>query len=699
MPELFFEILTEEIPARMQVRAAEELAHLFQSVMMDHGYPKIVSRGYVTPRRLVVHAPELIAERPARVSERRGPRVGAADAAIEGFLTACGLKSLAECRQVATEKGDFWFADFHTPACVTAVLLPQAIATCIKTLAWPKSMRWGAGSQTWVRPIVDVMAVYDGEPLVVEGWERVPRTGAPGTTKGHRFMAPDAIIAPQDFLDYQQQLCQASVVLDHAERRELIVRQLDDAAHKRGFSVVSDEGLLDEVAGLVEWPHVLIGAIDEEHMALPKEVLQVVMRHHQRYFTMHSVQGELAPVFAAVANIVPRNGGALAVKGYERVLRARLADATFFWREDLAKPLQEHAKRLNQLTFHAKLGTIADKVARLRRMAPWLANTVLAPVLGIHSADGFRELLLAIDLCKADLCTQMVRELPELQGVMGRCYAQLEGHGDGVSYAIEHHYAPQGQHHEVPKWPLSMALALLDKIDTLVGFFAIQEKPTGSKDPYALRRAALGILRIALENNLVDLDLRAWIAAHAEIYHERGITVENAIVDDVLEFLSERLRVYLRDRGVRHDVIGAALRHGDNPVWGEQSARALQGFLSETNGHELLQAFKRSANILKNTTPSARVEKDLFAEEEEHVLWQAFLEIEHQVESALAQRPLPRYRDAFLALGRLHQPLADFFDQVTVNAEEPAVRANRQAILQRVRSLFDTIADFSALES
>ena len=576
MAELLLELLSEEIPARMQARAADDLKRLVSDGLKAAGLEFKDARAFATPRRLALVVDGLPAARADVSEERRGPRVGAPEQAVQGFLKATGLSSLDQAEKRDTGKGEFWFAVIAKKGGPTAEALPGIIDAAMKALPWPKSMKWGSGTMTWVRPLQSIVALFDGKVLVGEvapGGAMAPiRFG--DTTRGHRFLSKGAIKVA-DFADYTAKLRAAHVVLDPAERKKIVLAGAEKLCADAQVALRPDDGLLDEVAGLVEWPVPMLGTIDGQFMDVPPEVLIVSMRTHQRYFVTNRKDGALANRFVVVANNVARDGGKTIVDGNERVLRSRLADAKFFWDQDRKVRLEERLPALKDIVFHAKLGTQAERVARIEILADKLAPYVA----GADSAQA----ILAAHLCKADLRSGMVGEFPELQGVMGRYYALEEKLPAAIADAIGDHYAPAGPNDRCPSAPVSIVVALADKLDALTSFWAIGEKPTGSRDPFALRRAALGIIRIVVENGL-RLPLTKFFDA-----------------DDLMAFFADRLKVQMREKGVRHDVVDAvsALGGEDDLVRLLARVEAVQSFLATEAGKNLLTAYGRAANIVR----------------------------------------------------------------------------------------------------
>jgi glycyl-tRNA synthetase beta chain len=695
MAELLLELFSEEIPARMQARAADDLKRLVGDELGKANLAFGSARAFVTPRRLALVVEGLPLQQPDVTEERKGPRVGAPEKAIEGFLRSASVASLDECEQRDTGKGVFWFAVAKRSGGTTEAVLPGLLTAAILALPWPKSMRWSDHTLRWVRPLQSVAALFDGRPLagsVPLDDRRAVAFGA--EVRGHRFLAP-APFTVSGFADYQDKLRAAKVVLDPQERRAEILRQAEAKAAAAGLRMRPDDGLLDEVVGLVEWPVVLIGRIDEAFMALPPEVLTTAMRTHQKYFTLLDAKGGLAPRFLVVSNMATADGGAAIVAGNERVLRARLSDARFFWEQDHKVRLEARIPALANIVFHAKLGTVAEKVARLQALAAELAASI--------SGAGVDQVRSAALLAKADLTTGMVGEFPELQGVMGRYYALDEGEAPAIANAIAEHYAPLGPNDRCPTAPVSVAVALADKIDSLVGFFAVGEKPTGSKDPFALRRAALGIIRLILENGL-RLKLRE-VFRKANMLHEESEAGSSGAfdADELMGFLADRLKVALREQGVRHDLIAAvfALGSEDDLVRLLARVEALGRFLATDDGANQLTAYKRASNIVRieEKRDAAVYEPDprpeLLRQDEERALSAALRPAREITARSLAADD---FSGAMATLAQLRRPVDGFFDGVTVNCDEPDLRANRLRLLSLIRATLGTVADFSRIE-
>lgn len=695
MAKLLLELFSEEIPARMQARGADELKRLVCEALTGAGLDFTHADAYATPRRLALHIAGIPARQPDIKEERKGPKVGAPDKAIEGFLRGAGVESLDSCEKRETPKGEVWFAVIEKKGRDTKDVLPGLLTAAIHKLVWPKSMRWASNTSRWVRPLHSILAVFNGAALDGEldlGGETV---SFGYRTWGHRFLSPD-YIAANDFKNYAAGLKHGYVILDAAERRRMIAERLDELANAEDLDLKEDPGLLDEVTGLVEWPVVLIGGIDAEFMDLPPEVLTTAMRSHQKYFTLLNEDGSMAPRFALVSNMETADGGAQIVAGNERVLRARLSDARFFWDQDRKETLSSRTTQLADITFHAKLGTLDAKVDRVQALAVEIAKH-------IDGADRDR-VRAAARLAKADLVTGMVGEFPELQGLMGRYYALADGEHEEVADAIRDHYSPQGPNDACPSAPVSVAVALADKIDTLTGFWAIDEKPTGSKDPYALRRAALGVIRLVIENGL-RLNLLPVFGSGFENYPApvTGESGKGAVCNDLLSFFADRVAAHLRGEGVRHDLITAVFALGgeDDLVRLLARVEALQGFIESDDGANLLTAFRRAANILRIEEKKDGVSYDEapdakgLVQDEEAALGRALEAASAAVAKAVEQE---EFTSAMAALAALRGPVDEFFDEVTVNAEDADLRANRLRLLSRIRVTMGLIADFSQIE-
>ncbi|WP_291298380.1 glycine--tRNA ligase subunit beta [Elioraea sp.] len=690
MPELLLELFSEEIPARMQARAADDLAKAVTEALGTLS-PREV-RPFSGPRRIGLVA-VVAAETTASASSERGPRVGAPEAALAGFLKKHGA-----AREQLREDGGYWVLEKSSPAVAASALVAEAMPGVIRRLSWPKSMRWGGTSSfAWVRPLRRIVCALDGAVVpfsLAEDDDDGQGLVASNVTEGHRFHGAGPLTIT-GYAEYTARLREHRVILDAAERRAAIAAGVERLAASVGCTVAGDPGLYDEVAGLVEWPVPLLGRIDDAFMDLPDRVRQLTMRLNQKYFTLLSADGSAAPYFVVVANIEASDGGKAIVAGNERVLRARLSDARFFWDQDRKQRLDSRLPKLEAVTFHAKLGTQGARVLRLVRLAG-----IVAPKVGADIAKAERAAMLA----KADLVTGMVGEFPELQGYMGRRYAAHDGEDEAVSAAIEQHYAPAGQGDNVPSAPVSVAVALADRLDTLAGFFAADERPTGSGDPFALRRAALGLIRLIRENGL-RLDLIALFDAALAAYE--GVLdfdgpKRTALVDDLFGFVIERLRVQLRGEGRRHDVVEASLAGGKDGDLVRLLARAdaLAALLGTEDGANLVTAHKRASNILRIEEKkdghgyAEAPDPALLREPAEVALAAALDSAQPEIASRVAAED---FSGAMAAIGRLRPPVDAFFDGVTVNATETVLRANRLRLLSRIRAVTAGVADFSLL--
>ncbi|MEX2628408.1 MAG: glycine--tRNA ligase subunit beta [Tistlia sp.] len=706
MAELFLELLGEEIPARMQARAAADLQKLVTGRLAAAGLAFKTARAFVTPRRLALVVAGLPARQPDVTEEKKGPKVGAPEQALAGFLKANGLAEVAEAEVRETDKGSFYFVVRAIAGRDTRLVLPEILAAAIGELGWPKSMRWADHAFRWVRPLQGAVALFDGAAL--EGGIELGgglgdglgggRIAFGRTSVGHRFLAPEPFEV-ESFADYQAKLRDACVLLDPEERRDEILGQARALADLEGLTLREDAGLIEEVAGLVEWPVALVGRIPERFMAIPPEVLTTSMKAHQRYLALERSDGSLADRFVVVANIEAEAGSLRRrniVGGNERVLAARLSDAAFFWDQDRKRSLQSRVGALGDIVFHARLGTLQAKVERIIELAVALVAEIPGAEVGpVRSAA---------ELCKADLTTGMVGEFPELQGVMGRYYALADGERPEVAEAVAEHYAPLGPADRCPSAPTSVAVALADKLDTLVGFWAIGEKPTGSKDPYALRRAALGVIRLIVENGL-RISLARALATAQQGY--RGLEAA-PVAPALLEFFADRLKVALREQGVRHDLIAAvfAVRRADGGAEDDlvrllAKVESLAAFLASDDGANLLVAYRRAANIVRieekkdKARHRGEVAVALLRLPEEQALLMALEEAEEQAAAALARED---FGGAMTALALLRRPLDAFFERVTVNDEEAVLRQNRLALLARIGATLGTVADFAAIE-
>ncbi|WBU57651.1 glycine--tRNA ligase subunit beta [Paracoccus sediminicola] len=708
MPDLLIELFSEEIPARMQARAREELKKLVTNGLVEAGLTYASAGAFSTPRRLALSVEGLTDSSKPEREERKGPRADAPEKALEGFLRSTGLsKDQLELRD--DKKGKVYFAVIDRPGRPAAEIVAEVLSAAIRNFPWPKSMRWGAGSLRWVRPLHSILCILSDEsgarivPLQVDG------IASGDTTRGHRFLSPDAF-SVANFEDYAIKLRRAKVMLDTAEREGAIAQEAANLAFARGWEIVEDQGLLTEVAGLVEWPVPLMGEIEERFLDLPPEVLQTSMKEHQKFFSARNPKTGRIEGFVTVANIETPDDGATILAGNQRVLAARLSDAAFFWENDLrvAKAgMGDWAEGLKSVTFHNKLGSQADRVARIAALA-----REIAPMVGADPDQAAR----AAELAKLDLRSEMVGEFPELQGIMGRYYALEAGEDAAVADAARDHYSPLGPNDKVPDAPVSVAVALADKIDTLSGFWAIDEKPTGSKDPFALRRAALGVIRLVLANGVrSQLGKTARAALSSGLMSDfgkshgpgHGAAADEdrvgSISDDLLAFLHDRLKVYLRDQGIRHDIIDAVLAQpgNDDLVLVVNRATAMNDMLSTEDGQNLTQGLKRASNILAQAEEKDGVEYSFgadpkFAETDaERALFAALDAAEPAIKASVAKEDFPA---AMSAIAGLRAPIDAFFDAVQVNTDNQIVRRNRLNLLSRIREAGRNIADFTRIE-
>ncbi|MGO9805947.1 MAG: glycine--tRNA ligase subunit beta [Rhodomicrobium sp.] len=735
MPDLLLEFFSEEIPARMQARAGEELARMMTEALTQAGLTVGASRSFSGPRRIAYLAEGVAGQSASAVEERKGPRVGAPGKAVDGFLRAAGLTSPDECQIVKDPKGDYYLARSEKPGRPAPDIIAEAVPAIVRKFPWPKSMRWGSGRIRWVRPLHSILCIFGGEPVEFE----VDGIKSGGITYGHRFLSGENVTQPKTvkiskISDYSEALLHAKVVITGEERAKAILDGAHKAAAEAGLALVEDHGLLIENAGLVEWPVVLSGKFDESFLDVPEEILMTSMKAHQKCFSLrHKKTGKLANRFILVSNLEADDGGKAIVAGNERVIRARLSDAKFFWENDRERPLASLTQLLAQVTFHEKLGTQLERAIRIERLA-----RELAPLVEADPDEAAR----AAHLAKADLMSETVGEFPELQGVIGRYIALAQGEKPTIADAIAEHYKPQGPSDAVPRDPVSIAVALADKLDMLVGFWAIDERPTGSKDPFALRRAALGVIRIILERKL-RLRLRAilvrsslerelellreealhtardidWAELGLDLSREHHGEISKAIsikysleplsgpqkAHELLEFFGDRLKVYLRDQGIRHDLIDAvfALPGQDDLLMIVRRVETLGRFLETADGASLLALVRRALNILKieekkdarsfDGKPAAKLLKD----KEEKALSAAVKTAGKEVQAALA---LEDFEEAMTALAKLREPVDAFFDKVTVNADKLDIRENRLMLLAQIRALTLDIADFSKIE-
>ena len=732
MPDLLIELFSEEIPARMQKRAGEDLQKLVTNGLVEAGLTYGSAAVFTTPRRLTLALGDMLAASPRQVEERKGPKADAPEKAIEGFLRGAGL-TRDQLEERDTPKGKILFAKIEKPGRPAAEIVAEVLEQTIRNFPWPKAMRWGTGSLKWVRPLHSILCVISDEagaevvPLTVDG------ITAGNTTRGHRFLAPDQIEV-SGFEDYQTKLAHAHVVLDPAARADTIWHDATNMAFAAGLEVVEDAGLLVEVAGLVEYPVVLMGRIGADFLGLPPEVLQTSMKEHQKFFSVRNPKSGQIERFVTVANRTTADEGATILAGNEKVLGARLSDAKFFWDNDLrtvnsGAGMETWVKAL----VHNKLGTQAELIDRMATL-----SRELAPLVGADADEAEQ----AARVAKADLSSEMVYEFPELQGLMGSYYARKAGLSDAVADAAKDHYAPLGPSDDVPTEPVSIAVALAEKIDKLTGFWAIDEKPTGSKDPFALRRAALGVIRILVEND-THLSLAETLQAHrATIEADTVATVQEDgrviatgrtkdirgefdleelaeagrtrvtihewhfngdLQSDLLSFIHDRLKVYLRDQGIRHDIIDAciAMDGSDDLTLLVKRARALSETLKTDDGENLIQGFKRANNILSQAEEADGVEYSFgadpkFAETEaETDLFAALDKAEAKITPAMAAQD---FSTAMAAMAELRGPIDAFFEAVQVNADNPTVRRNRLNLLSRIRTICSAVADLTKLD-
>jgi glycyl-tRNA synthetase beta chain len=747
MPDLLFELFSEEIPARMQAKAADDLRRMVTDKLVAEGLVYEGAKAFVTPRRLTLTVHGIPARQPDLKQERKGPKMGAPDAAVQGFLKAAGLKSLDEAKIQRDPKGDFYIALIEKPGRPAIDVIAEILPLVVRTFPWPKQMRWGEasarrGALTWVRPLHSIIATFGPEteePEIVKF--DVGGVEAGQMTRGHRFLAP-AEFSVRRFDDYVSKLEAAKVVLDPQRRRDIILADAKQLAFAQGLELVDDEALLEEVAGLVEWPAALMGSFDQEFLSIPGEVIRATIRNNQKCFVVRDPKtGKLASKFILVANIEASDGGVAIVAGNERVIRARLSDAKFFYETDLKTKLEARLTKFENIVFHEKLGTQAERIARIERLA-----AELAPLVGADVEKTKR----AAHLAKADLLTEVVGEFPEVQGLMGKYYAQAQGEDASVAAAIEDHYKPQGPNDRVPTDPVAIAVALADKIDTLVGFWVIDEKPTGSKDPYALRRAALGAIRLLLENNcrmslhrMVGLAIpeiqvkvklapltRSAIDAQKALYKTGFDSGANAVYrefrksirqdasdeveaayeaqlerisSDLLSFFADRLKVQLREQGARHDLVDAVFALGgqDDLLMVVRRVEALGKFLDTDDGKNLLAGTKRASNILAieekkdKRTFTGAPDVSLFKLDEEKKLAAAISEVKAEAGAAVAKED---FASAMGALAKLRQVVDAFFEHVKVNDDDKVVRENRLKLLNEIREATRAVADFSKIQ-
>lgn len=708
MPELLLELFSEEIPARFQRRAAEDLKKAVTDALVEAGLLYEGARAFATPRRLVLTIAGIPARSPDLREEKKGPRVGAPQPAIDGFLKSAGLSSIDEAKiESDPKKGEFYVAHVEKPGADATKLLSDILGKVIANFPWAKSMQWGHGGLTWVRPLRAITATFGtetDEPVVIPFTANTIAAGQ--TTYGHRFLAP-AAIKVRRFDDYVSALEKAKVVLDLDRRKDIIRADAEHLAFAQGLTVIADEGLLEEVAGLVEWPVVMMGSFDASFLEVPEEAIIATIRANQKCFCLRDSKGKLANKFLLTANNIATDGGATIVAGNERVIRARLSDAKFFYETDLKFPLEHGLPKLEESVFHAKLGTQFQRIERLVKLA-----AEIAPKVGADPEAAKRAAMLA----KADLTTNMVGEFPELQGIMGRYYALAQGETAPIANAVADHYKPLGPTDRVPTEPVAIAVALADKLDLLTGFWAIDEKPTGSRDPFALRRAALGVIRIVTDNQL-ELGLLELIEGHLPSIRKAAqpagtptvggalLSVEGRAVDpavlDLLAFFHDRLKVTLRDAGARHDLVDAVIgKLSDDILEITRRVEALSALLATPDGKNLLAGYKRAANILNaeekkdGKAYDAISNQELFTLDAETNLASA---IKHVDAEAAAKVRANDYKAAIAALATLRAPVDAFFEAVMVNDKDPTIRANRLHLLAALRNTMHLVADFGKI--
>jgi glycyl-tRNA synthetase beta chain len=710
MPELLIELFSEEIPARMQAKAAEDLRSLITNGLVEAGLTYEGAQAHATPRRLVLSVEGLNAKAADMREERKGPRTDAPKPAIDGFLKSTGLK-LDQLTVQDDKKGKFYIATIKKPGRAATGVVAELLPDVIRKFPWPKSMRWASGHLRWVRQLLSIVCTFDGEvvPFEIEG---IP---SGNTTLGHRFLSSKKIEVRR-FEDYAQKLHKANVIVDASIRAETIRAEAKNLAFAQGLEMIEDEGLLKEVAGLVEWPVVLMGEFDKNFLSVPPEVIVTTIKNNQKCFALRDKTGKLANRYLLVSNMVATDGGKMIVAGNNKVIAARLSDAKFFWDQDRKTRLEDLLPKLDSITFHAKLGSQGERVKRIEALAGEIARTIKADV---------EKSKLAARLAKADLVTGMVGEFPELQGLMGHYYALDQGIDKEVAEAIRDHYKPQGPSDSIPVSKIGQTVALADKLDTLVGFWMIQEQPTGSKDPFALRRAALGVVRTILEKD-IRLPIGKFLSEHIErsmlnnVRHEWalkrpeemtekeaeatfGRRLKKVIADDATSFFADRLKVYLKDQGARHDLIDAVFSLGgqDDLLMIVRRVEALSKFLESDDGKNLLAGVKRASNILKieekkdNRSFDGLPNAQLLIQGEERDLHRAVSAAEANARKAVDAED---FGAAMTVIAKLRGPVDAFFDKVTVNADDPSFRENRLKLLNRIRAATLAVADFSKIE-
>jgi glycyl-tRNA synthetase beta chain len=717
MPDLLLELYSEEIPARMQRDAQENLRKLVTDRLVDAGLTYEGAKAFSTPRRLALAVHGLLAKSKDVREEKKGPRIDAPERAIEGFVKSAGLKSISEAKVQQDKKGDFYIAVIEKKGRKAEDVIKEVVPEVVRGFPWPKSMRWGSGALNWVRPLHSIVCTFGPEteePEVVRF--AIDGVDSGDHTRGHPVMAPHRFKVKR-LEDYLHSLAKAKVVADRDRRKAMILADAKDLALAQGLELVEDEGLLEEVAGLVEWPVVLLGEFDKNYLDIPPEVIRATIRANQKCFVLRDPKtGKLANKFVLVSNLEAKDGGAAIKSGNARVIRARLSDAKFFWDQDRKTKLEARLPKFSGITFHEKLGTQAERIERIAKLAK-----ELAPIVKADPAKAER----AARLAKLDLVTDMVGEFPELQGLMGKYYALAEGIAPEIANALEEHYKPQGPNDRVPTSPVSVAVALADKLYSLMGFWIVDEKPTGSKDPYALRRGALGVIRLILENHirvkLYEAFDRAAKLFPGNLPGEKETVAYNAhllsqrpghgpargeryfVGGELLSFFAERLKVQLREQGARHDLVDAVFELGsgqDDLLMIVRRVEALGKFLNTDDGKNLLAGYKRAANIVgieekkDKTSYSGEPDAKLLQAPEEKTLAEAIRKAESEVAAALKKED---FEGAMAAISKLRQPVDSFFEKVTVNTDDKSLRENRLKLLNRIRTATRTVADFSRI--
>ena len=690
MSELFIEILSADIPASMQKAATEQFTKALLQALADSDIPFSEGACHSTPRRLIFTAtdlPETIAD---KVEEKKGPKVGAPEQALNGFLRSNNLTQ-DDIEEQETPKGTFWFAKTTVKGGATIERLKEIIPTAMRAINWPKSMRWGETAFRWARPLRNIVALFNGQVIEFTfdlGGQEAPLTST-NKTMGHRFLAPDELTITS-YDDYKTKMHTAYVMIDRDERKKIILEEASLMAKQSGGHLHDDPALIEEIVGLIEWPVMLKGSFDKEFLEVPQECLIKTMKKDQKYIPILDKDGNLTHEFVITSNMVTEDQGKMIIAGNQKVLRARLSDARFFYEQDLKKSLEDRIDQLNDIKFHERLGSVHARLSRLETL-----SETISKMIGADTKQAKR----AATLSKSDLVTGIVGEFADLQGIMGRYYALADGEDNAVAHAIEDHYKPAGPEDTCPSESVSICLALADKIDVLTGFFAIDEKPTGSKDPFALRRAALGIIRLVLENEL-SLDLKALFEESSKAYASFLQITNDTLLEDLLNFIADRMKVSLKDQGVRYDLIDGVFSLGLDGNLGRVVARvsALQSFLSTEDGKNLVAGYKRANNIVSieekkdKISYESRVMPDLFTQEEETKLYDSLSKAETKIKPSLEKED---YENVMSEMAHLRAPIDAFFDKVTVNDNDDSLRENRLNMLAKIRSTLNQVADFS----